>query len=196
MRCSTDGPATPLRPHLHCVVPGGDIAPGFVLHAHSLATLPPPVPHSPRPSHPRREVAIFPLPRGPADRLLARPDNLGRAVLTTARMGGYLNREHDPAPGNQIMWQDYTRLATIAQFYERLIRLGPTSCLYQRLPQETTYSQELASVSGQICSTRGHLEGTVRGVRAERSTKRGPTRNSGRAQFGADGRRVSEDGTV
>ena len=73
------------------------------------------------------------------DRQLARPENLGRAVLTTARMGGYLNRKHDPAPGNQIMWEGYTRLATITQFYVRLIHLGPTSNLYQRLPKTTTY---------------------------------------------------------
>ena len=32
------------------------------------------------------------------DRRLAPPDNLGRAVLTTARLGGYLNRKHDLAP--------------------------------------------------------------------------------------------------
>ena len=43
------------------------------------------------------------------------PDNLGRAGRTTAQLGGYLNRKHDPVPGHQIVWQGYTRLATVAQ---------------------------------------------------------------------------------
>ena len=64
-----------------------------------------------------------------ADRGLPKPGNLGRAVLTTARLGGYLNREHDSAPGHKIIWEGYTRLATIAQSYERLTRLGQTSKL-------------------------------------------------------------------
>ena len=63
------------------------------------------------------------------DRGLPPPDNLGRAVRTPAQLGGYLNRKHAPAPGHQIIWQGYTRLATIAQAYERLIRLGQTSKL-------------------------------------------------------------------
>ena len=68
------------------------------------------------------------------DRGLPAPDNPGRAVRTTAQLGGYLNRKHDPAPGHQIIWQGYTRLATIAQAYERLIRLGQTSKLSQKMP--------------------------------------------------------------
>ena len=68
----------------------------------------------------------------------AQPDNLGRAVRTTARLGGYLNRKHEPAPGNQIMWEDYTRLATVDHFYERLIRLDQTSNLYQSPPSATS----------------------------------------------------------
>ena len=44
--------------------------------------------------------------------------------------GGYLNRKHDLAPGNQVIWKGCTRLATVAQFHERLARLGPTSDLY------------------------------------------------------------------
>ena len=63
------------------------------------------------------------------DRGLPAPDNLGRAVRTTAQLGGYVNRKHDPAPVHQIIWQGYTRLAIIAQAYERLIHLGQTSKL-------------------------------------------------------------------
>ncbi len=72
------------------------------------------------------------------DRQLAPPDNLGRAVLTTAMLGGHLNRKHDLAPGNEVIWEGYTRLATIAQSYERLLRLGPTSNLYQSMPKSAT----------------------------------------------------------
>ena len=72
------------------------------------------------------------------DRGLPRPGNLGRAVLTTARLGGYLNRKGDSPPGNKIIWEGYTRLATVAQSYERLTRLGQTSYLSQKLLSATT----------------------------------------------------------
>ena len=74
-----------------------------------------------------------------ADRGLPKPGNLGRAVLTTAQLGGYLNRKHDSAPGHKIIWEGYTRLATIAQSYERLTRLGQTSKLSQKLLKGETY---------------------------------------------------------
>ena len=66
------------------------------------------------------------------DRGLPPPDNLGRAVRTTAQLGGYLNRKHDGPPGHKLIWEGYTRLATIAQAYERIIRLGKTSTLFQK----------------------------------------------------------------
>ena len=68
------------------------------------------------------------------DRQFPAPDNLGRAVLTMARMGGYLNRKHDPPPGHQKIWEGYTVLAITAQTYERLGRLG----LYQQLRPDKT----------------------------------------------------------
>ena len=47
------------------------------------------------------------------ERRLRRPDNLGRAVLTLAMLGGYLNysRKRYAAPGNQVLWKGYLRLA-------------------------------------------------------------------------------------
>ena len=66
-----------------------------------------------------------------ADRELPPPENLGLAVRTTAQLGGYLNRRHDPPPGIRILWEGYTRLATIAQTYERLKRLGKASFCHQ-----------------------------------------------------------------
>ena len=72
------------------------------------------------------------------NRRLAPPDSFGRAALATARLGGYLNRQDDTAPGNQIIWGGYTRLTTIAQSYERLIRVGPTSILYPKLAKSAT----------------------------------------------------------
>ena len=33
------------------------------------------------------------------------PSGLGSAVALVAHMGGYRGREHDPAPGNPIMWE-------------------------------------------------------------------------------------------
>ena len=79
------------------------------------------------------ELEIAVLEDFATDSGLPPPDNLGRAVRTTAQLGGYLNRKNAPAPGHQIIWEGYTRLATIAQSYERVIRLGQTSKLYQKL---------------------------------------------------------------
>ena len=35
---------------------------------------------------------------------------LGNAVRLVAKIGGYLGRKHNPPPGHQIMWQEYTAL--------------------------------------------------------------------------------------
>ncbi len=66
-------------------------------------------------------------------KLPCRPDNLGTAVHTMAILGGYLNRRNDLAPGPTVIWRGYTQLATMAQTYERLLKLDPSSGLYQRL---------------------------------------------------------------
>ncbi len=63
------------------------------------------------------------------------------AVLTLAMLGGYLHfkRKRYAVPGHQVMWEGYTRLAMIAQAYERTLRLNQESNLYQRLrPDETS----------------------------------------------------------
>lgn len=46
------------------------------------------------------------------------PADLGEAVIAAAMLGGYLNRNHDPPPGHQLMWQGVTRLAAMAQAYQ------------------------------------------------------------------------------
>ena len=43
-------------------------------------------------------------------RHLPPPQTLGDAVRLTARIGGYLGRNHDPPPGHQLMWRGYARL--------------------------------------------------------------------------------------
>ena len=43
---------------------------------------------------------------------LAPPDTLGKSVQLVAHLGGYRGRKPDPEPGNQIMWQGYSMLAT------------------------------------------------------------------------------------
>jgi hypothetical protein len=43
-------------------------------------------------------------------RRLPPPLRLGDAVRLTARIGGYLGRNHDPPPGHQLMWRGYARL--------------------------------------------------------------------------------------
>ena len=45
---------------------------------------------------------------------LATPDRLGDAVRIVAHLGGYRDRKHDRAPGNQIMWHGQTRLSSAA----------------------------------------------------------------------------------
>ena len=53
------------------------------------------------------------------DRNLPHPTNLGATVHVLARMGGYLNRKHDSAPGVQIFWESYSYLAGMAEVLER-----------------------------------------------------------------------------
>lgn len=43
-------------------------------------------------------------------RRLPAPTSLGDAVRLTARLGGYMARNHDPPPGHQLMWRGYARL--------------------------------------------------------------------------------------
>ena len=55
--------------------------------------------------------------------------DLGRAVLLAAAMGGYLQyrRKHYAAPGVEILWKGYARLAPMAQVIERALRLNRSS---------------------------------------------------------------------
>ena len=43
------------------------------------------------------------------------PETLGEAVITMARMGGYMNRKHDPPPGAEIMWRGHRQLTLLSQ---------------------------------------------------------------------------------
>ncbi len=43
------------------------------------------------------------------------PTSLGEAVITVARMGGYMNRKHDPPPGAEILWRGHRRLSSLSQ---------------------------------------------------------------------------------
>ena len=50
-------------------------------------------------------------------------------------LGGYLNfqRKRHAQPGHQVLWEDYTRLAPIAQWVERTRRLHQSSKLCQKM---------------------------------------------------------------
>ncbi len=87
------------------------------------------------------DIEIAALEDFAQDRKLPPPDNVGRAVLTTAMLGGYLNfkRKRYAGPGHQVLWEGYTRLATIVQACERSLRLNQDSKLYQRLRRNKTY---------------------------------------------------------
>ena len=84
------------------------------------------------------DIEIIALEDFAKDRKLPPPDKLGRAVLTMAMLGGYLNRKRDSPPGHAKLWEGYTRLATTAQTYERLLRLDRTSDFYKRLRSDKT----------------------------------------------------------
>ena len=62
-------------------------------------------------------------------RRLERPDNLGKAVLAVAIMGGYLNfrRKRYAAPGAKVLWTGLVRLSTSAQTVERALALKGNS---------------------------------------------------------------------
>ena len=45
------------------------------------------------------------------------PSDLGSAVALVAHLGGYRGRKHDPAPGNQIMWEGYNGLTLATTGY-------------------------------------------------------------------------------
>ena len=68
-------------------------------------------------------------------RNLAQPDNLGRAVLTMAILGGYGNykRKQYAEPGHQIIWGGYTKLGNYAEAYEQALDLEKSSELYKRM---------------------------------------------------------------
>lgn len=50
-------------------------------------------------------------------RKLKPPKNLQEAVYLMAKMGGYLNRKHDPPPGYQLMWYGYIYLQGLCAGY-------------------------------------------------------------------------------
>ena len=81
------------------------------------------------------EIELAALEDFAKDRRLEQPDNLGRAVLTLAMLGGYLNfkRKRYAHPGHEVMWEGYIRLATITQCVERTRRLNESSKLYQKM---------------------------------------------------------------
>ena len=84
------------------------------------------------------EIELAALEDFAQDRRQLPPDNLGRAVLTLAMLGGYLNykRKQYAVPGHKVMWEGYTRLATITQVVERTRRLNEDSKLYQKMRRE------------------------------------------------------------
>ena len=85
------------------------------------------------------EIEILALSAFARERGLAQPDNLGRAVRTMAMLGGYLGRAKDGPPGNEIIWEGYTRLAITVQGYARLFDLVPDLNPHHQLrPDKTT----------------------------------------------------------
>ncbi len=48
------------------------------------------------------------------------PATLGATVLTLARLGGHLARNHDPPPGPTTLWEGYSRLGERVAAYETL----------------------------------------------------------------------------
>ena len=60
---------------------------------------------------------------------------LGGALLLIARLGGYLNRKNDPAPGHQVVWEGYARLSMGSQTLERMFENREQSPAFDRLTQ-------------------------------------------------------------
>jgi len=50
------------------------------------------------------------------------PSTLSDYIIKIARLGGYLARARDPAPGNIVMWRVLSRLTNIAIGYS--LRIG------------------------------------------------------------------------
>jgi hypothetical protein len=51
---------------------------------------------------------LVPDKRDPSDR-----KSISRYIIKIARLGGYLARANDPAPGNIVMWRGLSRLTDI-----------------------------------------------------------------------------------
>ncbi len=74
----------------------------------------------------RRHFGARTYVRIPLSRDLARyrnwevPATLGATVLTLARLGGHLARNHDPPPGPTTLWEGYSRLGERVAAYETL----------------------------------------------------------------------------
>ena len=81
------------------------------------------------------EIELAALEDFARDRRQPPPDNLGRAVLTLAMLGGYLNfkRKRYAHPGHKVMWEGYIRLAAVRQAIERARRLNQDSKLFQKM---------------------------------------------------------------
>ena len=98
-------------------------------------TLPGPDTPGLSPKTPLTDIEINPLEDFTKDRKLPPPDHLGRAVLTMAVLGGYLNfrRKTHSAPARKIIRNGCTRLTTSAQACERALPPDKGSKLYQRM---------------------------------------------------------------
>ena len=73
------------------------------------------------------DIEIAALEDFAQDRKLPPAGQCRAAVLTTAMLGGYLNfkRKRYAGPGHQVLWEGYTRLATIVQACERSLPPEP-----------------------------------------------------------------------
>ncbi len=61
------------------------------------------------------------------------PETCGDAITTMAVPGGDLNRRGDGPPGHDVTWRGYARPATMADTYERLLRLDRSSQPYRTM---------------------------------------------------------------
>ena len=60
------------------------------------------------------ELELFLLDTLIRDKTADKPTkSLGAYLIKLARLGGYLDRAHDPPPGNKVMWRGLTRLTDI-----------------------------------------------------------------------------------
>jgi len=112
-----------MAPHLEDRMPGGITRP-----CHWLAAGTRPGPARRRGLAPRRPDNTRKRNTGPG--------TLGATVHVIARMGGYLNRKHDSAPGVPIFREGYRSLAGMAEGLERAKRLGKTADAYPYLNTE------------------------------------------------------------